>query len=117
MNYCDTNPAVVRWSSEELYIPYYFTGDRKWHRYYPDFMVEYQTAAGPRDIWVIEVKPHKQLRPPVIPTTAKPKRRHLREMMEYSRNQAKWAAADAYCTAKGWKFKVLTEKTLYPTTI
>ena len=41
MKYCDDNPNILRWSSEEVIIPYR-TDDGNLHRYFPDFMIEYK---------------------------------------------------------------------------
>ena len=35
-SWCDSNPKVKKWSSEELIIPYYYDVDKKYHRYFPD---------------------------------------------------------------------------------
>ena len=35
-NYCDTNPNILRWASEEFSIPYVSPVDNRVHRYYPD---------------------------------------------------------------------------------
>lgn len=116
MEYCDRHKDILSWASEELAINYYFPGDGKWHKYYPDFLLQVRTAVGPIQVWMVEVKPFKYTTPPKPPPTGKPKRRHLREMVEYHKNQAKWTAARSYCTNKDWRFVVLTEKDLYPPT-
>ena len=33
MVYCDNNPGIIQWASEELPIRYYNPIDKKWHRY------------------------------------------------------------------------------------
>jgi hypothetical protein len=38
--FLDDNPNVLRWSSEEIVIPYVKPTDGKVHRYYPDYWVE-----------------------------------------------------------------------------
>ena len=40
MFYCDTNPDILQWASEEMAIPYYNPIDKKVHKYYPDFIVK-----------------------------------------------------------------------------
>ena len=32
--WCDANPKVKGWSSEEVVVPYYYEIDKKYHRYY-----------------------------------------------------------------------------------
>ena len=61
MKYCDSNPSILEWSSEEIVIPYRSI-DKKVHRYYPDFWIKYQDAQGNVKCEVIEVKPKNLLR-------------------------------------------------------
>ena len=37
--WCDSNPKVKQWSSEEVIIPYYYEADKKYHRYFPDLKI------------------------------------------------------------------------------
>lgn len=113
MEYCDRRADIIKWSSEELIVPYYFPGDRKWHRYFPDFLLNLITKTGEHQTWLVEIKPVRQTRKPLA-VSAKSKRPQLREAIEYARNVSKWQAAEAFCAAKGWKFVILTEKDLYP---
>lgn len=113
MEHCDREENVLQWGSEELIVPYYFTADSKWHRYYPDFVLNVKTKTGQQQTWMVEIKPSSQVQHPGTKRYSNP-RRQLREAVEYAKNQAKWAAATAYCANKGWKFMILTEKELYP---
>jgi len=40
MIYCDKNPDIVAWASEEMFVPYKNPVDNKIHRYFPDFIVK-----------------------------------------------------------------------------
>ena len=40
MVYCDNNPGITNWASEELPIRYYNPIDKKYHRYFPDFILK-----------------------------------------------------------------------------
>ena len=40
--FCDTNDAVIKWSSEPIEIKYYNILDKKFHKYYPDYFVQIQ---------------------------------------------------------------------------
>ena len=73
MKYLDRQPEVLRWSSEEIIIPYKSPIDGKWHRYFPDFWVK--TAKGET---LIEIKPKKQTKPPKL--NPKHKRRYLKKL-------------------------------------
>ena len=37
--WCDKNPKVKQWSSEEIVIPYYYEVDKKYHRYFVDVKI------------------------------------------------------------------------------
>jgi hypothetical protein len=111
MRWADATPSVLRWSSEELQIPYYLDTDRKWHRYFPDFLLTINQSSGIQTL-LVEIKPHSQTKHPQTKKYAS-KRRMIKESLEYAKNQAKWAAADTFCKAKNWKFVILTEQELY----
>ena len=64
MVYCDTNPHIVKWNSEEVIIPYYSPIDKKMHKYYMDFLIQTYDSEGSIKHTLIEVKPEKQTRPP-----------------------------------------------------
>ena len=64
MMYCDNNPNITEWNSEEIVIPYISPVDKRVHRYFPDFYIKYVTAEGKTIREIIEVKPKKQLKPP-----------------------------------------------------
>jgi len=75
---------VVKYDVEPFGVPYSFMGEQK--TYFPDLMVQF--ADGHTEVW--EIKPSSQT--------------------GYEVNEAKWAAADRYCEARGWHFEVKTEK-------
>ena len=110
--YLDTNRNIIRWGSEEISIPYYSPVDKKWHKYYPDFIVEKRNSNNTVDTVIIEVKPKKQTAPP-----KKPKRKtrnYINECLTYEINKSKWKAAETVCVKKGWKFIILTEEDILP---
>ena len=107
--YLDENNNVVRWSSEEIKIPYLSTIDRQIHQYYPDFVFE--ALKGEQvETFMVEIKPKKQT---IQPAPRKNKRAYLNECITYETNTCKWKAANAYCKDKGWTFKILTEENLF----
>lgn len=107
--YCDKNPAIVEFSSEETIIPYLSPKDNQFHRYFPDFWIKVKTETGFQEC-LIEVKPKHQCSPPVM--KKRKTKKFLLETLTYEINQAKWAAAQVYCDKKGMKFIVLTEDDL-----
>lgn len=107
--YLDLNENVIKWASEEFSIPYYSHVNKKWRRYYPDFMCEIKDKSEKVKTYIIEVKPLKQTKQPVKKTGKK----YLSEMATYSINKSKWEAAEKFCNENGWIFKILTEKDLF----
>lgn len=105
MLWCDNNPNVISWSSEELVIPYLCPTDNAYHRYFVDFAI---TLMDGQILW-IELKPEKYTK---VPEKQKSKKRHITEVFQYVKNQAKWAAANEYAKQNGAKFQVWTENTL-----
>ena len=88
MVYCDNNPNIIEWGSEEIIIPYKSPIDRKVHRYFPDFYIKYVNKKGQTVREIIEVKPKKQLSPPKEPQRRT--KRYLNEVATYLVNQAKF---------------------------
>ena len=106
MRYCDLNEDILYWASEELPVRYYNPLDKKYHRYFPDFVVK--TVNNEK--FMIEIKPSRQVTKPKPPK--KKTKSYMRESFEYIKNQAKWQAAKSYCDDNGMQFKVTTEKDL-----
>jgi hypothetical protein len=109
-NWCDKNPNVVKWNSEETVIPYRCPTDNKVHRYFVDFKIQIRDKDGNVKTYLIEVKPAKQTRPPVFP--GRKTQRYLTESVMFIKNQAKWAAAKSYAADRKWEFKIITETEL-----
>lgn len=106
LKWCDLNPNVISFSSEEIIIPYICELDKKQHRYYVDLLIEFSN----NEKLLIEIKPSSQTKPPI-----RPKRktaRFINESLTYVKNLSKWKAADAYAKKQGWKFVIWTEKEL-----
>lgn len=102
--WADKNSNVVKWSSEEVVVPYIFSIDGKPHRYFVDLYLEFKS--GPPII--VEIKPRAETKKPR--KTAKKKRgRYLNEAHTFVKNQNKWAAAAKYAEERGWKFQIWDE--------
>ena len=102
----DTNPAVLKWGCEEMYIRYKSSVDGTLHRYFPDAVIEIKTRSGKKMIYMIEIKPKKQCFPP----KSSKSKRFLNEQITYQINQDKWKAATEFCKSHGMVFHVLTEE-------
>lgn len=110
--WCDTNENVLEWASEAIEIPYMDPVTKKTRRYYPDFYIKVKDKDGNVQRFIIEIKPKKETRPPVVRSNRKPAQ-ILKEKKTYITNQAKWATAMKFCERKGIQFKILTEEQLF----
>ena len=104
--WCENNPKVRAWSSEEIVVPYKCKVYNKLHRYFVDLYVEMNNG----QTILVEIKPKKETLPPKQPK--RKTKKFLNEVITFSKNQDKWEAADQYAKHKGWKFQVWTEETL-----
>jgi len=104
----DKDPNVVEWSSEETIIPYISPLDGDYHRYFVDF--QFKNKMG--KMYLVEIKPEKQIKPPTIPKSKRLTKTYKRDMEIWSVNNAKWSAARDFCEDRNWKFELLTEKEL-----
>ncbi len=109
--FLDDNPNILRWSSEEIAIPYIKPTDKKVHKYYPDYWVEFRNSHGKivQEIW--EVKPKNQTQQPK--SRGKNRKTQLRESITWAINVAKWEAATQFCNKYGLKFRIITENQLF----
>ena len=105
-SWCDKNPSVLKWSSEETIIPYKCPTDNRIHRYFVDFKITVTTGRT----YLVEVKPKTQTQPPIYP--GKRTQRYLQESLAFMKNQAKWEAASEFAKDRGWEFKIITEHEL-----
>jgi len=110
MRYCDSNTNIVKWSSEEIVIPYRSPIDNRFHRYFPDFYLKYKDNTGKIIEKVVEIKPAKQVQEPKV--QKRKTKKYVTEVVTYAKNQAKWMAAEEFCKDRKWKFQILTEKEL-----
>ena len=110
MGYLDAHIDVLEWSSEEFCIPYRSPIDGKVHRYFPDFKIKKKNTSGVVETVVVEIKPDKETRPPIVQT--KKTKTYLKEVYTWGINSAKWKAAQSYCSDRRWKFIIMTEHDL-----
>ena len=101
----DANDAIIRWGSEELYIPYLSPKDGRVHRYFPDIVVLYKHKDGSIRKEIVEVKPYKE--------TVETPRMTPRDAEALMINRAKWKAAADFAATHGATFRVITEKTMF----
>lgn len=107
--WCDFNDNVLEWASESVIIPYLNKADGKVHRYYTDGVVAIKEGTNIVK-YIVEIKPSKQVQPP---SSGKKKQSTVvYENYRYIQNMSKWEAARNWCSKKGYKFIILTEKEL-----
>lgn len=99
ITWLEGSDMVKNWGSECFCIPYLYV-DGTTHKYYPDYFVEMTDGTK----MVVEIKPSNQ--------TKKPVNENCWAAREWSKNKCKWKAAMEFCEKKGYKFKILTEKTI-----
>lgn len=109
--FCDNNPNVLGWSSEEHAIPYLKPGKfgPKRANYYPDLYVEIVDREQKMRKMLIEIKPLKQTKP----SKSRKWDNKLRENYAYTVNKLKWAAATEWCAVRGFEFHLMTENSLF----
>lgn len=114
MVYLDNTSSVLKWSSEEIVVPYVSPLDRRVHRYFPDFYMKYRNVKGVIVETLIEVKPSKQTKPPdpkrKLTKTGRTSKRYLKEVNTYIINDAKWKQAIKFCDERSWNWRIVTEK-------
>jgi len=104
--WCDENPSVARWSSEETVIGYRCKTDNRLHRYFVDLKIKFSNG----QTYLIEIKPKKQTEAPKVKT--RKTKAYITEVLTYAKNISKWEAAQEYCTDRGWIFEVWTEDSI-----
>jgi len=108
MHFCDNNPYVQKWASEAISIPYRCPITGKQTIYVPDFFIQYIDKTGQMHVELIEVKPQNQ-------TLREKVGRNKNNQIQYTRNVAKWRAAQAWCKQQGIKFRIVNENDIFHT--
>ena len=104
--WCDQNPKVKSWSSEEVVVPYRSKVDGKLHRYFVDLKIVFESG----QTLLVEIKPKNQVKAPKKQN--RQTKRYITEVMRYGTNISKWEYAEEYAKDRGWKFEIWTEDTL-----
>jgi len=106
MNFCDNNESVVKWASEAIQIPYRDPLTERSTVYVPDFFIQYVDKNGHMQLELIEIKPASQT---ILERVGK----SAHNQSQFIKNQAKWAAAGAWCKQQGLKFRILNENDIF----
>ena len=105
--FCDANPNVLQWGSEEFKIQYFNPIKKKVCFYFPDIIMKFKRADGVIQTQVIEIKPMKQ--------TVSSSNMSTYDKVQLIINHAKWTAAKVICESHGIHFRVATEHELFGT--
>lgn len=110
--YCDRSPNVLSWGAEIVIVPYYSTVKERRARYIVDVYLEYVDKEGVTRKLLVEIKPTKDLKKPVM-TNRKKKETYIQEALTYQTNREKWISAYNYAKERGWEFCIWTEKEIF----
>lgn len=112
LKFFDSNPNVVRWSYEDIKIPYLKpmpNGNMRMANYIPDVYVEFYNRHGELKKELLEIKPKKQTKR----SRARNVQQKMYENYVYAVNMAKWEAAERWCMGRGVTFRVITEVSIF----
>lgn len=110
---CDLRDDVINWSSEPVEIKYWSTLDKKERKYYPDFYMKVLKGDNFEE-FLVEIKPSEQLKKPLMPTKSSAKALKSYKFLaeQFVINKDKYKYAKKWAEDRGWRFIVLTEKSL-----
>jgi hypothetical protein len=108
--FCDGNPNVLKWSSENVKIPYWDEVTCKQRTYYVDNFVKIREGNIVKS-YLVELKDYKETRKP-DPGSKKKKGSLLFEQFRWVTNNCKWRSAVAFAKNHKCEFLLLahTEK-------
>lgn len=113
LNFFDNNPNVVRWSYEDIRIPYLKpmpnSQNIKRAIYIPDAYIEYYNSKGVLVKELLEIKPKSQTRK----SKSRNVTRKLYEDYVYAVNMCKWQAAERWANSRGIVFRIITEVSIF----
>lgn len=122
MIWLDSNDNILKWSAENLSIPYKKTEyngvskslETTTHTYYPDIYYELKKSDGSISKVVAEIKPSSETCEPKLPqnATAKQLKNFEYSLKMWNKNLSKWKYMIEYCERKGFDFIIITEKHL-----
>ena len=114
--FLDPNKNVIEWNSEDVVIPYLYSVDGRYHRYFTDFYFKVLEPDGIISEHIVEIKPSIKL---IKPKTPKRKTKSYKnQMLEYYKNQDKFKAARSFVEKlrteqnRNIDFRIITEKEL-----
>jgi hypothetical protein len=67
MVFCDNNPSIIEWGSEEVIIPYR-APDGRVRRYFPDFYIKVREKTGASPNILLRLNPRNKQHPRMTKT-------------------------------------------------
>ena len=113
MKMCDTRDDIVKWASEPVEIRYWSSLDNKEHSYFPDFYIKVKKEDGFEES-LVEIKPESHLKKPSPPKkNSKQALKNYKFLAEqFIKNRDKYKYATEWAKERGFRFVVMTEKSL-----
>ena len=116
--YCDSNPNILKWTSEPVCIEFWNPIDKKTHKYHPDYYIKVKKNDGSTEDWILEIKPSAQYKlekKPILEgnMTEKRIRAHNEKMETWIVNRAKFDAATRFAKSNGYKFGAIDENFIF----
>lgn len=108
MRWCDRNPSVIKWNSEDVVIKYFSKADNKYRNYHMDFYIICRQLDGNIVKLLIEVKPYSQTIPPKK-RGKKSEQTYINELHTWQVNKDKWEQAEKFALQNGMFFKIFDE--------
>ncbi len=108
MRWCDRNPSVIKWNSEDVVIKYFSKADNKYRNYHMDFYIICRQTNGNIVKLLIEVKPYTQTIPPKK-RGRKSEQTYINELHTWQVNKDKWEQAEKFAQQNGMIFKIFDE--------
>lgn len=112
LKWADRSPAVLEYALESVVVKYFNPIKNRNARYIVDVFIKYKNKHGEIVSELIEVKPLSQTMPPKT-TKRKSRKTMINEQTTWVQNNAKWHAAKKYAELRGWKFRIVTENSIF----
>ena len=103
--FCDSNPNVIRWSSETISVPYFDLVKNKMRKYYVDNFVEIREGKIVKK-YLVEIKDSRETKQP-NPSSKKKKTTLIYEQCQWVTNTCKWKSAIKFCEKHNIEFLLL----------
>ena len=112
---CDLDPAILKWGSECVKVPYQYRLDPKgkYRNYYPDLYIEWMMPSKNNEEgqevvkFLVEIKPGKECKPP---RKGKNQAYYARDLATWFMNSDKWMFAEQMCQANNTRFVKWSEQ-------